>query len=40
MSQDQVVVSPKGGDEVDGASKLLRLASLGEELGARSTADD
>jgi predicted GTPase len=40
MSQDQVVVSPAGADEVDGASKLLRLASLGEELGAHSIADD
>ena len=40
MSQDQVVVSPAGAAEVDGASKLLRLASLGEELGAHSIADD
>ena len=40
MSQDQAVVSPAGADEVDGASKLLRLASLGEELGAHSIADD
>jgi ribosome biogenesis GTPase A len=40
MSQDQVVVSPSAAGEVDGASKLLRLASLGEELGAAYIADD
>src|ERR1039458_10883291 len=34
-----VAASPRAG-EVDGAFKLLRLAILGEELGARSIADD
>ncbi len=40
MSPDQLEISPAGAAEVDGASKLLRLARLGEELGARSVADD
>jgi ribosome biogenesis GTPase A/polyhydroxyalkanoate synthesis regulator phasin len=40
MSQDRVVVSPAGAKEVDGASKLLRLASLGEQLGAPYIAAD
>src|ERR1017187_3273682 len=40
MSQNRVVVSPAAAKEVDGASKLLRLASLGEELGAPYIADD
>ena len=40
MSQDQLEISPAGAAEIDGASKLLRLASLGEELGARSLADE
>jgi ribosome biogenesis GTPase A len=40
MSQDQVEISPTGAAEVDGASTLLRLAHWGEELGARSVADD
>ena len=40
MSENRVVVSPAGAKEVDGASRLLRLASLGEELGAHSIADD
>lgn len=34
MSQDRIAASPAGSREVDGASNLLRLASLGEELGA------
>ena len=40
MSQEPVVDSPAAANDVDGASKLLRLASLGEELGARYIADD
>ena len=40
MSENRVVVSPAGAKEVDGASRLLRLASLGEELGAPYIADD
>jgi GTP-binding protein EngB required for normal cell division/polyhydroxyalkanoate synthesis regulator phasin len=40
MSQEPVVDSPAAANEVDGASRLLRLASLGEELGARYIADD
>ena len=34
------IVSPAAAKEVDGASRLLRLASLGEELGAPYIADD
>ena len=40
MCQDPVVVSPVTLSEADGAVKLLRLASLGEGLGARYVADD
>jgi ribosome biogenesis GTPase A len=40
MPQDQVVVLPAEAGEIDGASKLLRLASLGTELGAPHIADD
>jgi GTP-binding protein EngB required for normal cell division len=40
MSENRVVVSPADAKEIDGASRLLRLASLGEELGAPNIADD
>jgi GTP-binding protein EngB required for normal cell division len=40
MSQDRVVVPSTAASEVDGAATLLRLASLGEELGAQYIADD
>jgi len=40
MSENRVVVSPAALKEVDGAARLLRLASLGEELGAPYIADD
>ena len=40
MSQEPVVDLPTVTNEVDGASKLLHLASLGEELGAQYIADD
>jgi GTPase Era involved in 16S rRNA processing len=40
MSQNRVVGSPAAASEVDGAARLLRLASLGEELGAQYIADD
>ena len=40
MSQDREVVSPAAASEVDGAATLLRLASLGKELGAQYIADD
>ena len=40
MSEDRVVVSPADAKEIDGASSLLRLATLGEELGAPYIADD
>ena len=39
MSENRVV-SPADAKEIDGASRLLRLASLGEELGAPYIADD
>jgi GTP-binding protein EngB required for normal cell division len=40
MSQDRLVVSPAAASLIDGADTLLRLASLGEELGAPYIADD
>jgi len=40
MSQNRVVGSSAAASEVDGAARLLRLASLGEELGAQYIADD
>jgi len=40
MSENRALVSPAEANEVDGASKLLCLASLGEELGAQYIADD
>jgi ribosome biogenesis GTPase A len=40
MSQEQLEISPTAAGEVDGASKPLRLARLGEELGAPSIAED
>ncbi len=40
MSQNRVVVSSATASEADGATRLLRLASLGEELGAQYIADD
>ena len=38
--RDGVTAKPAGMSDADGASRLLRLASLGEELGAQSIADD
>jgi hypothetical protein len=40
MSQNHAAVSPAAASEVDGAARLLRLASLGEELGAPNIAED
>ena len=40
MSQNRNTVPPAAANGVDGASRLFRLASLGEELGAQSIADD
>jgi hypothetical protein len=40
MSQNHVVVSSAAASDVDGAARLLRLASLGEQLGAHYIADD
>jgi len=40
MSRTPIVAAPARAGEVDGAFKLLRLASLGEELGAPHIADD
>ncbi len=40
MSQNRNAVPPAAANGVDGASRLLRLAGLGEELGAQSIADD
>ena len=40
MSDNRVVISRARAKEVDGASRLLRLANLGEELGAPYVADD
>jgi predicted GTPase len=38
--KDRVVVSSVAASEVDGAARLFRLATLGEELGAKDIADD
>ncbi len=40
MSDNRVVIPRARAKEVDGASRLLRLANLGEELGAPYVADD
>jgi predicted GTPase len=40
MSQNRADVSPAAASEVDGAARLLHLASLGEELGAQHIAED
>jgi hypothetical protein len=40
MSQYHAAVSSAAASEVDGAARLLRLASLGEELGAPNIAED
>ncbi|MGO8792564.1 MAG: dynamin family protein [Terriglobia bacterium] len=40
MSQNRPIDPPATANGVDGASRLLRLATLGEELGAQYIADD
>jgi predicted GTPase len=40
MPADRAIATPAGTSDVDGAARLLRLATLGEELGANRVSDE